>query len=62
VVIEDSVPGVTAAIAAGMRAIGFCGGAHCFQGYDQQLVAAGASTVFNAMSDLNGLLANRDAG
>jgi HAD superfamily hydrolase (TIGR01509 family) len=46
VVIEDSVPGVTAAIAAGMRAIGFCGGAHYFQGYDQQLVAAGASAVF----------------
>jgi HAD superfamily hydrolase (TIGR01509 family) len=30
-VVEDSVAGVQAAIAAGMTAIGFCGGKHCVQ-------------------------------
>jgi HAD superfamily hydrolase (TIGR01509 family) len=58
-VIEDSVPGVNAAIAAGMRAIGFYGGAHCFKGHEQQLVAAGASAVFNNMNDLKRLIADR---
>ncbi len=33
VVIEDSVPGVQAAVAAGMTAIGFTGGAHCRLGH-----------------------------
>jgi HAD superfamily hydrolase (TIGR01509 family) len=55
-VIEDSVPGVTAATEAGMRAIGFYGGAHCFDGYEQQLTAAGAIAVFNDMNDLMRLI------
>jgi HAD superfamily hydrolase (TIGR01509 family) len=29
VVVEDSLPGIEAAVAAGMTAIGFCGGSHC---------------------------------
>ena len=35
VVIEDSVPGVRAAVSAGMAAIGFCGGSHCPPGHDE---------------------------
>jgi beta-phosphoglucomutase-like phosphatase (HAD superfamily) len=58
-VIEDSVPGVTAAIPAGVRAIGFYGGAHCLEGHEQQLVMAGASAVFNNMNDLKHLIADR---
>jgi len=58
-VIEDSVPGITAAIAAGMRAIGFYGAAHCFEGHEQQLVAAGASAVFNNINDLKRLIVDR---
>ncbi len=42
-VIEDSVPGVTAAVAAGMRVVGFTGGGHW--GHDRagtDLLRAGA--------------------
>lgn len=44
-VVEDSVPGVTAARAAGMTAIGFTGGAHCDAGTPQRLRDAGAHHV-----------------
>ena len=43
VVIEDSVPGVQAAVAAGMRVIGFTGGGHCRPGHAERLRAAGAA-------------------
>ena len=56
-VIEDSVPGVTAARAAGMTAFGFCGGSHCQAGDAARLAAAGAATIFDAMADLPGLIA-----
>ena len=52
VVIEDSVPGVRGAVAAGMRCIGFdpnADGAH--------LLAAGASLVAHRLADLPELLA-----
>jgi HAD superfamily hydrolase (TIGR01509 family) len=52
VVIEDSVPGVTAAKAAGMTAIGFVGGGHCRPGHAERLRAAGASAIVPAMSAL----------
>jgi HAD superfamily hydrolase (TIGR01509 family) len=52
VVIEDSVPGVTAAVAAGMTAIGFAGGGHCAPGHADRLRAAGAPVVIDAMPDL----------
>jgi len=44
-VIEDSVPGIEAAKAAGMRAIGFTAGGHCEVGHDAELRAAGADAV-----------------
>ena len=55
IVIEDSVAGVTAAVAAGMKCIGFVGGGH----YDQDRVTAserlynaGADVVIGDMKDL----------
>lgn len=44
-VIEDSVTGVTAARAAGMRVIGFCGGGHILPGHDQRLLSLGADCI-----------------
>jgi len=57
-VIEDSVPGVTAACAAGMRVAGFTGGGHW--GHDRDggdLVAAGAAPVFRDFTALSTLVA-----
>jgi HAD superfamily hydrolase (TIGR01509 family) len=55
-VIEDSVHGVTAAIAAGMRVYGFTGASHCRPGHAERLLAAGASATFQHMRELPGLL------
>ena len=63
VVVEDSVPGVTAASAAGMTVIGFTGGSHCRPGDATRLRNAGASTVIDDMRALPDLIAqslNRD--
>ena len=54
VVIEDSLPGLRAAVAAGMRAIGFTGGAHVGDGLASALREAGAARVISAMSELPG--------
>ncbi len=59
IVIEDSVPGVAAAHAAGMTAFGFCGGDHCPPGHSRQLRDAGADLVFDQMHRLPRLLAVR---
>lgn len=55
-VVEDSVVGVTAAIAAGMPVVGFCGGSHCPGDHADQLIAAGCARVFSRMADLQGYL------
>ncbi|MGX5734370.1 HAD family hydrolase [Bosea thiooxidans] len=47
-VIEDSVTGVTAARAAGMRVIGFCGASHIRPGHDLRLLALGAERIYTA--------------
>jgi HAD superfamily hydrolase (TIGR01509 family) len=60
VAIEDSVPGVIAAKAAGMATFGFAGGSHCGAGHPAQLRAAGAALVFSDMRELPGLIAPRD--
>jgi HAD superfamily hydrolase (TIGR01509 family) len=54
-VIEDSAAGVRAAVAAGMRVVGFCGGGHCSAGHRARLLDAGASAVFDHMRELAGL-------
>ena len=57
VVIEDSVPGVTGAIAAGMTVLGFHGGSHCLPGHADKLRAAGATVTFDDMRQLPALIA-----
>ena len=52
IVVEDSVPGVTGAVAAGMQVIGFVGGRHCGRGHGAQLSAAGAHIVIAEMRRL----------
>ena len=53
IVIEDSVHGVNAARAAGMRVIGFTGGSHTYPGHSDRLTEAGAETVINRHVLLN---------
>jgi beta-phosphoglucomutase-like phosphatase (HAD superfamily) len=59
-VIEDSVPGVQAAKAAGMRVFGFSGGTHCHATHHERLKANGADLVFSDMRDLPALLNRAD--
>jgi HAD superfamily hydrolase (TIGR01509 family) len=56
-VIEDSIPGITGALAAGMTVLGFHGGSHCRPGYGEELRAAGALLTFDDMRQLPGLIA-----
>lgn len=56
-VVEDSVAGVEAGIAAGMDVIGFIGGSHCLEGHGDRLKAAGARRVIGHMRELPGLVA-----
>lgn len=60
VVVEDSVPGVTGAVAAGMTVLGFHGGAHCRPETAGALQAAGATATFGDMRRLSGLIAQLD--
>ena len=52
IVVEDSIPGVEAAVAAGMPVVGFCGGGHCPEGHAERLSAAGCVRVCARMPDL----------
>jgi len=60
-VIEDSVPGVNGAVAAGMTVLGFHGGSHCRPGYAETLRAAGAAATFDDMRQLPGLIGQIEA-
>lgn len=51
-VIEDSPHGVSAAIAAGMRVIGFVGGQHARPSLTRRLADAGASTIIDHPRDI----------
>jgi HAD superfamily hydrolase (TIGR01509 family) len=55
-VIEDSVPGVQAGLAAGMTVFGFAGGSHCPLGHGERLRTAGVTLVFDDMTRLPELL------
>ena len=55
-VVEDSIAGVAAAVAAGMPVLGFVGGAHCGAEHGARLRAAGAARVFADMRALPGLV------
>jgi|SRR5690348_3272308 HAD superfamily hydrolase (TIGR01509 family) len=56
-VIEDSPAGIDAALAAGMTAIGFCGGGHCGPEHRARLRARGAALVFAQMHELAAAMA-----
>ena len=60
-VIEDSIPGVTGAVAAGMTVLGFHGGSHCPPGHGDTLRAAGAIMTFEDMRQLPDLIAQVEA-
>jgi HAD superfamily hydrolase (TIGR01509 family) len=55
-VIEDSVSGITAALAAGMAVLGYHGGSHCRPGHAEALRAAGAAVTFDDMRELPALI------
>jgi beta-phosphoglucomutase-like phosphatase (HAD superfamily) len=54
-VIEDTVAGVTAGIAAGMTVIGFTGAHREIAGYAEKLVKCGASVTMNAWNEFPAL-------
>lgn len=54
VVVEDSAVGVSAAVAAGMKVVGFAGGSHAGAGLGKHLRAAGAHAVVTDMRALHG--------
>lgn len=56
-VVEASPAGIRAARAAGMRAIGFTGGAQGYPGLADVLTEAGAETVIRRLAELRGVLA-----
>ncbi|HYE01556.1 MAG TPA: HAD family hydrolase [Alphaproteobacteria bacterium] len=55
-VVEDSVPGVTAGVAAGMRVVGFLGGGHIADGHAERLQACGARHIIRHMTELPALV------
>jgi HAD superfamily hydrolase (TIGR01509 family) len=55
-VIEDSVAGVSAAVAASMKVAGFLGGSHIKPDHGARLRAAGAVVVFHHFGELAALL------
>lgn len=55
-VIEDSTHGIHGAVAAGMRVVGFTGGAHSYPGHADRLTEAGAETVIRRWADLKPVL------
>ena len=52
IVVEDSVAGVTAGLAAGMYTIGFTGGSHCGIEHEEKLRLAGAHKTIPHMASL----------
>ena len=52
VAIEDNPVGVTAAVAAGITAIGFVGGSHILPGVADEMLAAGASMIADDYEDI----------
>ncbi|WP_374448015.1 HAD family hydrolase [Stella sp.] len=48
-VVEDSPAGIAAAVAAGMRAVGFTGGSHCGPSHADRLRTAGAERIVDRL-------------
>jgi HAD superfamily hydrolase (TIGR01509 family) len=62
VVVEDSVAGITAALAAGMKVYGFTGGLHSYPGHAEKLLSAGATAVIPRAKDLPKVLMSSSGG
>lgn len=45
IVVEDSVAGVTASVAAGLKTLAFLGGSHVREGHAERLLACGANEI-----------------
>ena len=60
IVIEDSVNGVKAGVAAGMTVWGFTGGPHCRPDQARDLLEVGAARVFESMGALEAVLLGRE--
>ena len=58
-VIEDSLLGATAGVAAGMTVFGFAGASHITDGHAERLEALGVTAVFDDMAALPGMLGAR---
>ncbi|MCC6388399.1 MAG: HAD-IA family hydrolase [Dehalococcoidia bacterium] len=56
VVVEDSIHGVEAAHAAGMRVIAFAGGSHIVPAVRERLAASGANALAHDAAELRGIL------
>lgn len=56
IVVEDSAAGVSAALAAGMKVVGFTGGGHAGDGYRRRLEQAGAPVVAAGADELIAVL------
>ncbi len=54
-VVEDSIAGIRAAMAAGMYPVGFAGGSHCGHRHADRLREAGAGIVIDRLEDLRPL-------
>jgi HAD superfamily hydrolase (TIGR01509 family) len=52
VVVEDSIAGVQAGVAAGMHVVGFVAGSHCCPGHAGRLREAGAASIAGHARDL----------
>ncbi|MCF6351726.1 MAG: HAD-IA family hydrolase [Cyclobacteriaceae bacterium] len=52
-VIEDSITGATAALAAGLQVIGFAGASHILEGHKEKLLKLGVTQVANNMKALS---------
>jgi HAD superfamily hydrolase (TIGR01509 family) len=57
-VIEDSVPGIEGAVAAGMTAIGYLGGLHIGSGHGEKLMRAGATLAVATWGEVEQWLAS----
>jgi HAD superfamily hydrolase (TIGR01509 family) len=56
IVVEDSIHGIAAAVAAGMKPIGFAGGGHADAGLRDRLLNAGACIVVRSHTEIQSLL------
>ena len=55
-IIEDSVVGMTGAVASGAQVVGLAAGRHCGPGHAARLIAAGAPLVVSSFDEIQALL------